>query len=179
MYKRKREDSIDEQTTDITFPNKFKYLYQKCDYYSYHCGPFALYNLLINYNKHIGLNKLIKLCNPDPINGTNNKQMEKTVCYLNKKFDINIKTIKPTIVNIKSILESGGKIIILFHWTHYFHKGEHYSMIENMISPHKFKFINYSFDEPNKIVSLRELKNMLRSYNINDDTCPTIWYLDI
>lgn len=129
----------------------------------------------MNYGKHIGLNKLIKLCNPDPLSGTNNEQMDKTIEYLNRKFDINIKSIEANIFNFKTILKSGGKIIILFHWTQNFHKGEHYSMIEKMISPYEFKFVNYSFDEPEKIVSLRELKNMLRHYTINGDICPTIW----
>ncbi len=129
----------------------------------------------MNYGKHIGLNKLIKLCNLDPLSGTNNEQMDKTIEYLNKKFDVNIKSTEANICNIKSILESGRKIIILFHWTQDFYKGEHYSMIEKMISPYEFKFVNYSFDKPEKIVSLRELKNMLRCHTINGDICPTIW----
>ncbi len=180
MYKRKRSDSIDKsnkQFANDTSSNKYKYLYQKIDYYPYHCGPFALYNLLLNYKKYIGLDKLIKLCEPDPLTGTSNEQMDKTISYLNVRFDIFIKSVEPSISNIKSILKSGGKIIILFHWTHYFHKGEHYSFIEEMVSPCEFRFVNYSFDESNKIVSLRELKNMLRGYNINGDKCPTIWTL--
>ena len=70
-----------------------------------------------------------------------------------------------------------GKIIILFHWDHHWQKGEHYAMIEKMSSSYNFKFINYSFDEPVKIVSLRELKNMLRHHKVNNVNCPWMWFV--
>lgn len=164
--KRKRED------------NNNNYIYQKADYFPYHCGPFAIYNFLLNYKKHIGLKKLINLCQPEYIYGTSNYKFNKAITFINNKLNIKIKEIEPNISNIKSVLESNGKIIILFHWTHHFHEGEHYALIEKMISPNEFKFINYSFDEPIKIVKLRELKNMLLYHKNKEDICPAIWSLE-
>ena len=103
--------------------------------------------------------------------------MNLAIDYINNKFDISIKSIEPTISNIKSIMSLGGRIIILFHWTHHWQKGEHYAMIEKMNSSYNFKFINYSFDEPVKIVSLRELKNMLRYHKVNNMICPGMWFV--
>lgn len=165
--KRKREDYI-----------LSNYIYQKANYYPYHCGPFALYNFLLNYKKYIGLKQLIKLCQPEPTNGTSNNKFNKAIEVINTKFNIKIKEIQPSITTIISTLEAKQKIIILFHWTHYFYSGEHYALIERMISPNEFKFINYSFDEPIKIVKLRELKNMLIYHKNNEDTCPAIWTME-
>ena len=156
----------------------FDYIYQKADYYPYHCAPFSLYNLLLNYNKYISLNKLINLCDPEPINGTSNEKFNKAIKILNDKFKIKITETEPTISNIIALLKSKRKIIVLFHWTEHFHKGEHYALIEKMIDCDKFKFINYSFDESVKIVSLRELKNIMRYYKSDEDVCPTLWTID-
>ncbi len=178
MYKRKRY-FIDGSSKSNKVLSSLKhpiYIYQTYDYYPYHCGPFALYNLLKSYNKHIRLNKLIDMCNPEAKDGTSIKLMNLAIDYTNNKFNISIKSIEPTISNIKLIMSLGGKIIILFHWTHHWQKGEHYAMIEKMNSSYNFKFINYSFDEPVKNVSLRELKNMLRYHMVNNDICPAMWF---
>lgn len=154
-----------------------EYIYQKANFYPYHCGPFALYNLLLKNNKYIGLHKLINLCEPEPINGTSNKNFNKAIDILNRQFDINIIETESSLNNIYNIIQLNKQIIILFHWTHHFHKGEHYALIEKIDGNNNFKFINYSFDEPIKLVGLRELKNMLRYYKSNEDICPTLWYI--
>lgn len=153
------------------------YIYQKKDYYPYHCGPFALYNLLLKNNKYIGLNKLIKLCEPEPNFGTSNIKFNNAIKKLNEQFNIEIVETEPTIQNIKNILTLGKQIIILFHWSEHYYEGEHFALIDEMINQNEFKFVNYSFVNEIKIVKLRELKNMLRYYKSNEDICPTLWFI--
>jgi len=153
-----------------------EYIYQREDYYSYHCGPFALYNLLLNYNIKMDIHELIKLCKPIMKDGTSNKKFNKAIQIINKKFNINIKETEASIDNIKKILKDNKQIIILFHWSDKYRTGEHFALIEKMIDENNFKFINYSFNKAIKTVKLKELQIMLKYFKSKNDICPTLWY---
>ena len=60
------------------------------------------------------------------------------------------------ITNINSLLETGHEIIILFHHA----EGEHYTLIDEIQPHNKYRIINYAFDQPIKVIDLRELKSM-------------------
>jgi hypothetical protein len=175
--------------------NADKYIYQKKNFYSYQCGPFAIYNLLIKHNMYYDLLDIIKLCDANPIDGTISNNMNNAIKEINSIMKIKIKSLElyPTkldnelnIKNINNIMEKKSCIILLFHWTennpNYCSSGEHYILIESLYK-NKYKIINYSFDEEIKYISIRELKEFLLYYKKNTslqniiEEYPKAWYL--
>ena len=155
------------------------YIFQTKCYYCYHCGPFAIYNFLINNDKYMNLAKLIKICKTDPNNGTPIKYMNDALNIVNKECDINIKLIDVKIYNINNILKHSS-IILLYHWEIANDIGEHYVLIEGMVDG-KYKLINDSFDKNIEYITRNELKEMLLyyEYNINGEKIvfPQAWSL--
>ena len=108
--KRKLEESS-------IFSNQYSlYIYQKRDYHSYQCGPFAIYNLLITNRKHYELRDIIKLCNADSKDGTLFHNMVYAIKKINRLMSVNIREINANMHNIHDILVKQGSIILLFHW---------------------------------------------------------------
>jgi hypothetical protein len=153
------------------------YIYQKKDFYPYHCGPFAIYNMLIKHNSHCDIQDIIKLCDPEPIIGTLCEKMDNAIRQINKIFNIKIKKNVPNITQIDKVLEKDGSVIILFHWTDKISSGEHYAMIESNKN-NKYKIINYSFGFETKYITIKELNTMLLYHKRNDlEEFPKIWSL--
>jgi ABC-type bacteriocin/lantibiotic exporter with double-glycine peptidase domain len=143
----------------------------------YTCGPIALYNLLSTTNVKISLNKLTKLCKCNADSGTHANNFNHAVKKINKYYKINIREIEPTIKNIDDILLRNGYIIILFHWDNFVTSGEHYAIIDYKQN-HKYRIINYSFDEFTKYVTKREMKTLLiKDTNVTCGKCPSMWYI--
>ena len=159
-------------------PYLSQYIFQKRNYYSYQCGPFAIYNLLSNNNYNVDLHELIKLCDANPKEGTTYNKFDGVIKKINKIYNINIKELEPTIKNINIYIKKNYSCIILFHWVDEINgtSGDHYAMIESIDKNNKFKVINYSFDENIKYLSYREIKTMLLPYKKNDEEFPKLWF---
>ena len=157
-----------------------KYIYQKKDYHTYQCAPYALYNLLQNSRVDTNLTTLIRKCKARKDIGTLVADFSKTIIYVNKLLNCNIRQVNETEIStkmIKSILNNNGTIIILFHW----HnggalKGNHYALIDKLYFNIKFRVINYSFDKPVHIITERELKSMLLPYSDEYFQLPVLWH---
>ena len=82
-------------------------------------------------------------------------------------------------ISIKTIKEI-NRPIILFHWYQDANKGNHYALIDkhnkNEYGVYTYRVINYSFDNPIKIITERELKSMLLPYEDDNFKMPQIWY---
>ena len=156
---------------------QLQYIFQRKNYYSYQCGPFAIYNLLIKMNYCINLYDLIDICNANSKEGTVYNKFNYAINKVNKIYNINIKEIEPTMQNICRFIKK-TPLIILFHWVDEINKtdGEHYTIIESIDENNKFKIINYSFDEHIKFMSYREIKTMLLPYKKNEEEYPKLWF---
>ena len=156
---------------------KSQYIFQRRNYYSYQCGPFAVYNLLTTMNHCIDLHDLIEMCDANSKDGTVYNKFNNAINKVNNIYNINIKEVEPTIQNINSMILKNS-LIILFHWVDENTKtdGEHYAMIESIDKNKKFKIINYSFDEHIKYLSYREIKTMLLPYKKDNEEYPKLWY---
>ena len=154
-----------------------QYIFQRKNYYSFQCGPFAIYNLLARINHNIELYDLIELCDANSKEGTIYDKFNKAIQKVNSMININIKEIEPTIQNISTTLDKHYSLIILFHWNDESNNtdGEHYAMIESKDENNKFKIINYSFDEHIKLMSRREIKTMLLPFKKNNEEYPKLW----
>ena len=154
------------------------YIYQKKNYHSYQCGPYAIYNLLQNSRVVLELSTLISKCKARKHIGTYVSDFNRTISSLN----IPIKQIDDQHIStklIKTLLNNNCPIIILFHWYQGALKGNHYALIDKSFTKYgnnKFRIINYSFDKPVHIISERELKSMLMPYSDEHFKLPVLWH---
>lgn len=120
---------------------------QKNKKYPIHCGPIALYNLLVKIKKPIRFSILNKLCCISDKGGTHYINFTNAVNYINKTKHINILEIKPKKDNIINIINNGGYVIILYHYFKLNKKNEkidkaHYILIDNIKKNNNYKIIN-------------------------------------
>jgi len=159
-----------------------KYIYQKKDYHTYQCAPYALYNLLQNSRVDTNLTSLIHKCKARENIGTLVSDFTKTIISVNKSLKCDIRQVNEDVIStkmIKSILANNGTIIILFHWHNGAAlKGNHYALIDIVYNTTttKFRVINYSFDKPVHTITERELKSMLLPYSDEYFQLPVLWY---
>jgi hypothetical protein len=160
-----------------------KYIFQKKDYHTYQCAPYAIYNLLQNSRVDSNLNILIRQCKARKDIGTLVSDFTKTITNVNKLLKCDIRQLNETEIStkmIKSILNNNQTIIILFHWHNGAAlKGNHYALIDKVYNNNnitKFQVINYSFDKPVHIISERELKSMLMPYSDEHFNLPVLWH---
>lgn len=148
------------------------YIFQKKNQNPYECASYAIYNLLQHRNQNTDLNGLIDNCQAQEKIGTLVKNFNNTIKHLHLDHAENI--------SIKTIKEINRPIIILFHWYQDANKGNHYALIDkhnkNEHGVYTYRVINYSFDNPIKIITERELKSMLLPYEDDNFKMPQIWY---
>ena len=155
-----------------------KYVFQTDEYCPYQCGPISIYNTLIKHNKYMSLRSLIKMCQAHHIDGTSFENMNKTIEQVNKRTKSDIHLTEPKLQNIVNLVNSNKPVIILYHWSKSYcepSEGEHYALITD-IKNNKLKIVNYSYDDPIKYISMKELKTMLLPFERNNgDVIPKAW----
>jgi hypothetical protein len=172
------------------------YIFQKKNYNSYQCGAYAIYNYLQYCGIHnVSLKSLIKKCKARKGIGTLVEDFNAALRGLTPPTTpLEVRGLTPTrfaspptpLADAQSLPVRGvvGGVspltltLIVFHWSNGAHQGNHYAFIDKMYykyGSYSYRVINYSFDKPVHIISQRELKSMLMSYEDEHFKLPVVW----
>lgn len=147
---------------------KTTFMFQKRNFYFYHCGPIAIFNLLTRLNifttfKHVlGMGIPIQPC------GINANGLDVFVKNINSKYNLNITKHPGDYKLIKSKLSEGNIGILLFCEDPKVYYG-HFALVEKY-STNSFVFINYSNDCEINIVNKKTLEKLVKHKEEFGDT---------
>lgn len=151
--------------------------------YPIHCGPIALYNLLVRIEKPMRISILNKLCSPHiDKGGTSYENFTNAVDYINKTKHINILEIKPKKDNIINIINNGGYVIILYGFNRRRmdkngrSDGEHYILIDNIKKKEEDDYLHKTIN-PNWWINKSMFDFFLTERANEYFNCPKVWAL--
>ncbi len=146
--------------SQIKSSKRTSYIFQKRNYYPYHCGPIALFNLLSRLNISTNLENVFSLGNPIKPCGINKHGLNVFVKNINSKYNLNIKEHCSNIELIESKLSNGNVGILLFCEDPNKYYG-HFALVEKY-SSNKYLIINYSTECETNIVSKKTLEKLIK-----------------
>lgn len=135
------------------------FIFQKVNFFPFHCGAISVYNLLCRLEIHTSIKEIFNLGLNIKPRGMSCDELRYLIQNVNQKYNLDIEEQDCDIDTIDQFLSNGNYGIIFFsQGAKYF---AHYAFIEKYTSK-RFRIINYSIDTEIKILTRKQLENLIK-----------------